>query len=63
MKGFLFCRMGVGLLWRKKKGWCESQSSRLMPVELEKELEREPGRLSDARGDGKRGRAGIRSAV
>ena len=61
MKGFLFWL--IGYCGEEKMGWCESQSSRLMPVELEKEVEREPGRLSDARGDGKRGRAGIRSAV
>ena len=46
MKGFLFCRMGVGLLWRRKKG-----------------VVREPKQPSDARGAGKRGRAGTRSAV
>jgi hypothetical protein len=33
-----------------------------MPEELEKEVEREPEQLSDARGAGKRGRAGTRAS-
>jgi hypothetical protein len=60
MKGFLFCGIGCG---EEKMGWCGSQSICLMPVEMEKEVEWEPERLSETRGDGKRGRAGTRAAV
>ncbi|WP_179292741.1 hypothetical protein [Bacillus sp. 7884-1] len=44
-------------------GWCGSQSIYLIPVEMEKEVEWELERLSETRGDGKRGRAGTRAAV